>query len=70
MIIYNVTINIDESAEDKWLSWIKNKHIDDVLKSNLFTKAVLIKVLIAEEMGGSTYSIQYFCENKEKLNQY
>jgi Domain of unknown function (DUF4286) len=70
MIIYNVTINIDESVEQKWLNWMKTKHIQEVLQTNLFTKAVLIKVLIEEEMGGSTYSIQYFCENKEKLNQY
>jgi hypothetical protein len=70
MIIYNVTINIVESEEQKWLNWMKNKHIKDVLNSNLFLKAVLIKVLIEEEMGGSTYSIQYYCESKEKLNQY
>lgn len=70
MILYNVTINIDESLEEKWLNWMKNKHIAEVLKTNLFTKAVIIKVLIEEEMGGSTYSIQYYCENKEKLNQY
>lgn len=70
MIIYNVTVNLDETIEEKWLHWMKSKHINEVLKSNLFTKAVLIKVLVEEEMGGSTYSIQYFCENKDKLNQY
>ena len=31
MIIYNVTINIDESAHDQWLNWLKTKHIGEVL---------------------------------------
>lgn len=70
MIIYNVTINIDESVHDKWLSWMKQKHIGDVLATGKFLKAKLVKVLVEEEMGGITYSVQYFAESKAKLDSY
>ncbi len=29
MYIYNVTVNIEESAEKDWLDWMKNKHIPE-----------------------------------------
>lgn len=70
MIIYNVTLNIDDSIHDSWLTWMQEKHINDVLKTGLFTKAKLIKVLIEEEMGGTTYAVQYFALSKEKLKEY
>lgn len=70
MIIYNVTINIDESVHDKWLAWMMDEHIPAVMNTGKFTKAKMVKVLIVEEMGGSTYSVQYFAENKEKLEAY
>jgi hypothetical protein len=70
MIIYNVTINIDDSVHDQWLSWMMEKHIPEVMETGKFFKAKIVKVLIVEEMGGSTYSIQYFAETMEKLQAY
>jgi len=70
MIIYNVTINIDESVHDKWLEWMQEKHIPEVLETGKFIKAKMAKVLLEEEMGGITYSIQYTAENKEILEKY
>ncbi len=70
MIIYNVTTNIDGSVHDQWLHWIQSKHIDEVLATGCFYKATLSKVLVEEEMGGTTYSIQYVAESHEKLQEY
>jgi hypothetical protein len=70
MIIYNVTINIDDTVHDQWLTWMMEKHIPEIMETGKFFKAKLVKVLVVEEMGGSTYSIQYFAENKEKLEEY
>ncbi|RWX00243.1 DUF4286 family protein [Flavobacterium cerinum] len=70
MIIYNVTINIDESVHDKWITWMMEKHIPEIMATGKFVKAKMVKVLIVEEMGGTTYSVQYFAETKEKLEAY
>jgi transcription initiation factor IIE alpha subunit len=70
MIIYNVTINIDDSVHDDWLEWMKKKHIPDMLATEKFLEAKMCKVMIEEEMGGTTYSIQYRTQNKETLERY
>lgn len=70
MIIYNVTINIHESVHDQWMDWMQNKHIADVLATGKFTSARMVKVLVEEEMGGVTYSIQYTTDCKETLQRY
>ncbi|MES2544577.1 MAG: DUF4286 family protein [Bacteroidota bacterium] len=70
MIIYNITINIHESVHDQWMKWMQEKHIDDVLATGKFTSARMVKVLIEEEMGGTTYSIQFTTDSKETLQRY
>ena len=69
MIIYNVTVSIDQSIHDQWLVWIK-KHIPQVLGTGKFTEAKLTKVLVEEEMGGTTYSIQFRAKSREDLDAY
>lgn len=70
MIIYNVTINIHETAHDTWMQWTKNAYIPAMLATGKFDKARIIKVLIEEEMGGKTYSLQFETANKERLDQF
>jgi len=70
MYIYNVTINIEESVHDEWLLWMKETHIPDVLATGKFLKAKMCKVLVEEEMGGITYSIQYTTIDKATLERY
>lgn len=67
--IYNVTSNIDESIHNEWLTWIK-EHIPQVLATGKFEKATLTKVLVEEEMGGVTYSVQYKSYSREALDAY
>lgn len=69
MIIYNVTVNIEDSVHEEWLAWIK-EHIPLVLSTGKFTEAKLTRVLIEEEMGGVTYSIQYRAKSREDLDSY
>ena len=70
MIIYNVTVNIDESIHDEWLAWMMEEHIPQIMETGKFYKAKIVKVLVVEEMGGTTYAIQYFTEDKETLEAY
>jgi hypothetical protein len=70
MIFYNVTINIEESVHNQWMKWMQEKHIQDVLATGKFSGARMVKVLVAEDMGGTTYSIQYTTDSKETLQRY
>ena len=70
MYIYNVTINIQEDVHDQWVEWMKKEHIPDMLNTGKFKKALMTKVMVNEEMGGVTYSVQYTAESKEMLERY
>jgi hypothetical protein len=69
MIIYNVTVNIENDVREEWLQWMKEKHIPDVMQTGYFVENKVCKVLVDEEQG-TTYSIQYLCESMEKLQEY
>lgn len=69
MIIYNVTVNIEESIHNEWLVWIK-EHIPQVLATGKFTEAKLTRVLVEEDLGGVTYSIQYRAKSRAHLEDY
>ncbi|MEL4306613.1 DUF4286 family protein [Joostella sp. CR20] len=70
MYIYNVTTNIEETAEANWLLWMKEEHIPEMLATGKFSNAIMTKVLVEEEMGGTTYSVQYFTKDKDTLKRY
>jgi phosphoribosylamine-glycine ligase len=70
MIIYNVTTNIHESIHDLWMNWMQEKHMSEVLATGKFTNARMVKVLVEEDMGGITYSVQYTTDSKETLERY
>lgn len=70
MYIYNVTTNIETSEQERWLQWMKDKHIPDMLGTGKFVHAKMTKVLLEEDMGGVTYSVQYTVLDKETLEKY
>lgn len=70
MVVYNVTVNINEDVHDEWLDWMVNKHIPDVLKTGLFIDGRISKLQTEEEMGGITYSIQYTLRTESHLKSY
>ena len=69
MIIYNVTVSIENSVLSEWRKWI-NDHISEVLGTGLFLKAVFSKVLTEVAEGATTYSIQYYAHSKSALKIY
>ncbi|MCF6166927.1 DUF4286 family protein [Lutibacter sp.] len=70
MYIYNVTTNIDESIKNEWLKWMKEKHIPNMLATGKFSHAKMSQVMIQEEMGGVTFSVQYTTDSLETLQKY
>lgn len=68
MYIYNVTINVEDTIHDEWLTWM-DSHVSEVLNTGKFTSAKLTEVLVQGEVG-RTYSIQYGCNTKEDLESY
>lgn len=70
MYILNITTNIANEVESQWLQWMKSDFIPAMLATKKFNKALLTKVQVEEDMGGITYSTQYFALNKESIDAF
>lgn len=69
MIIYNVTVVIDEDVSEEWLNWMQDVHIPDVMATGKFMDGKLSRIM-AEEEGGKSYAIQYLCADMETYQAY
>ena len=70
MFIYNVTIKVHESIHTVWLQWLKEVHVPEVLATNCFTKATIVRLLEIDDSEGPTYAIQYYANTKEHYEKY
>ena len=70
MIVYNVTVNIEDDVHDEWLKWMKEKHIPDVMKTGCFMESRICKLIVNEENGTRSYSIQYTCNSMKEYDRY
>ncbi|MCS6904709.1 MAG: DUF4286 family protein [Bacteroidia bacterium] len=71
MIIYSVTININQSIEAEWLEWMLKVHIPEVMQTGCFLNYYINRLIEPESQEGtSTYNIQYECLSLEMINKY
>jgi hypothetical protein len=72
MLLYNVTVSVDQRVETEWLRWMKNEHIPEVMATGMFTMHRICRLVQPEPQPeeGVTYAIQYYCDSQEQLNRY
>jgi len=69
MILYNVTVNVSDDILAEWTEWMRTAHIPDVMNTGCFIKYKFCRLIRSQEEG-STFSIQYFCEDMATLHSY
>jgi hypothetical protein len=69
MFIYNVTVNINDDVHTEWLSWMKEVHMPEVMKTGYFIDCQILKVMSAQDTG-NTYSVQYKFLEIEDIENY
>ncbi|MCB0772216.1 MAG: DUF4286 family protein [Flavobacteriales bacterium] len=69
MIIYNVTVNVDQEVHEMWLAWMRNTHLPDVMATGHFLDARICRVL-SEGDTGVTYAVQYTCKDLAEYELY
>ncbi len=70
MIVYNVTVKIDLSVADDWLTWMRREHIPEVIATGLFVSYRLLRIVEEEEPDGMTYAVQYTCSSRASFDTY
>ncbi len=69
-IIYNVTIKVDGYIAEKWLEWLLDEHIPEVLSTKCFFDFKVVQLLETDDSEGPTYAVQYYAESKADYNRY
>ncbi|GAB4334804.1 MAG: DUF4286 family protein [Flammeovirgaceae bacterium] len=71
MIIYNVTVNVEEDIAQEWLEWMKNVHIPEVIATGCFKGFRILRIIQeSNDTTGVTYAIQYECNDLTTLDKY
>ena len=70
MILYNVTVKIDNNVREEWLQWMRQVHIPHVMATGSFLNYRIARVLSLEDADGTTYAFQYLCQDMATLHHY
>ena len=68
MIIYSIKIKIDKSIEHEWLDWMKNKHIPDLMDTELFETHEIYTII--NGIKNNVFVIQYTLKNMVDFLKY
>ena len=71
MVLYNVTVSVDEDIEGQWMDWMKNIHISEVMETGFFKSNRMLRLINDQpDATGKTYAIQYELESMGHLDTY
>ena len=70
MIIYNVTVKVEEQIAVAWLKWLLDEHIPAIIQTKCFVDYKVVRLLEVDDSEGPTYAIQYYADSKADYNRY
>ncbi len=71
MVIYNVTLNVENAILEQWLPWMRKEHIPKVMATGFFYEYHFLKLISGEQSEDtSTYAVQYKCQDVKQLARY
>lgn len=70
MLIYNITFLVADTSLSRWLSWVKNQHIPNMLSSGSMSKPQLAKILNENGQEGTSFSVQFHVGNMAILEEW
>ena len=70
MIIYSVTVTVNETIRESWLAYMQKEHIPDVMNSGCFTKYLFTRVIGNSQEKENSFNIQYFCTAMADMHRY
>ena len=71
MIIYRVTVEVNNDIEIDWLKWMKKIHIPDVIKTGYFFDWKIEKQILPDNSPGeTTYIINYYANTISDYQKY
>ena len=69
MVLYNLTIIIEENIDLEWRNWIRSTFIPKISDTSLFISHRILKVLNSPNEG-ITYCIQFVAETAAQYDEF
>lgn len=69
MILYNITIVIENGVQNEWLDWMRMQFIQPSMSTKLFESSQLMKVIDSPNEG-TTYCLQFLAPNPGNIQLY
>ncbi len=69
MLLYNITIILEESAAAEWLTWMQNVQLPALMHTGKFASNRLLKVVDSPNEG-VTYCLQFVLESQADYESY
>jgi len=71
MILYNVTLHVEEEIKNDWLEWMEKVHLPEVMATGKFVSFALYKIQNHEpEDRTNNYTVQYHANSIEDYEDY
>jgi hypothetical protein len=71
MIVYNVTLVVQNDLQVEFLEWLKSEHIPDVLATGLFEEGRLFRIIEDPDLKGfNSIAVQYRLKSWDEFYQY
>ena len=71
MVLYNVTVNVEDGVLQDWLSWMKNHHIPEIMSTGCFVENKMLRLINDDpEAQGQTFAVEYYAKSMSMVNDY
>jgi Domain of unknown function (DUF4286) len=70
MLIINTTYQVSESCEKEWKEWVCTEYIPEVIAPGLLIQPRFHRLLIENESGNQSYSLQFQVQDLETLEDW
>lgn len=70
MILYNVTVSLDPEIEKEWMQWVQEVHIPDMLATQKFLSAQLVRIKDDQQQPTGNYAVQYKVKDQTQMDAY
>lgn len=70
MLLYNITIKIEQSVHDDWLAWMQQFYIPAYLNTGLFTEYKFCRIMGDADEHGVTYALQFVSQDQHSFQTY
>ena len=70
MLIYNITIKVNNAIADEWLKWQLEEHIPEMMSTGLFDQYKFFRLLEQDDTQGPTFVFQFYTSDRKSYDQY